>query len=167
MFSRAALSLAVAAIAASRCGKSCCFTPWCRAALLTVGMTVAAFAQEPNCARNTTVQLGDTCNSIAAETNTPTFQLLTVNADKIDAACDNLDVGEALCLGIIGHDCDVTHVVVSGDTCEKIATEAGTTFDIILANNPNVNSDCSNIGIGEVLCSANHIIGVNGTQSAA
>ncbi|KAI0828478.1 hypothetical protein BC628DRAFT_1487792 [Trametes gibbosa] len=151
MFSRFAFTLAVAAI---------------RTVSLTTEFDVAAYAQEPNCARNITVHPGDTCNSIAAETNTPTFQLQTVNGDKIDAACDNLAVGEALCLGIIGHDCDITHVVVSGDTCELIAAEAKTTIEIILANNPNVNADCSNIGIGEVLCSADEIISVNATQTA-
>ncbi|EIW56208.1 uncharacterized protein TRAVEDRAFT_129629, partial [Trametes versicolor FP-101664 SS1] len=102
------------------------------------------------CARNYTVELGDTCDGIAAKTNTPTFQLETVNADKIDAACDNLALGEPLCLGIIGEDCDITHVVQPGDSCGVIAQNAKTTLDILLANNPNVNADCTNIGVGEV-----------------
>ena len=57
---------------------------------------------------------------------------------------------QSLCLGITGQDCEVTHVVVSGDNCEAIAQAAGTTYDIILANNPNVNSACTNIYPGEV-----------------
>ena len=44
----------------------------------------------------------------------------------------------------------MTHVVVSGDSCSSIAQIAGTTVDIILANNPNVNSTCGNIYPGEV-----------------
>ncbi len=45
----------------------------------------------------------------------------------------------------------MTHVVAaSGDSCESIAQGAGTTKDIILANNPNVNSLCTNIYPGEV-----------------
>ncbi|CDO70211.1 hypothetical protein BN946_scf184942.g11 [Trametes cinnabarina] len=108
-----------------------------------------AYAQEPNCARNYTVVLGDTCDEISAKTNTSTYQLATVNADKIDAACDNLAVGELLCLGIVGQDCDVVDVVQSGDSCAAIADDAGTTLDILLANNPNVNSDCTNIYPGE------------------
>lgn len=60
---------------------------------------------------------------------------------------------QPLCLGIVGQDCQVTHVVASGDTCEAIAEASGTTFDIILANNPNVDSDCSNIHPGEVCAS--------------
>ncbi|KAI0635466.1 hypothetical protein C8Q77DRAFT_1255961 [Trametes polyzona] len=131
-----------------------------------VAATCGVYAQEPACARNYTVVAGDTCDRIGAKTATPTFQLQTVNADKIDAACDNLFVGEALCLGLVGEDCNIVHVVEAGDSCFSIAEDAGTTVDIILANNPNVNSDCTNIGLGEVLCAADHII-VNATSSGA
>ncbi|KAI8973079.1 hypothetical protein BD414DRAFT_499059 [Trametes punicea] len=124
-------------------------------------------AQEPNCARNYTVVSGDTCDGISAKTNTSTYQLATVNADKIDAACDNLAVGEPLCLGIIGQDCDIVHVVQSGDACQAIADDAGTTLAILLANNPNVNSQCTNIYPGEVLCTADQVIGYNSTTTSA
>ena len=49
------------------------------------------------------------------------------------------------------------HVVQAGDTCAAIAQAAGTTLDILLANNPNVNPGCSNIRPGEVLCTADEI----------
>lgn len=96
------------------------------------------------------------------------FQLETVNANKIDAGCDNLFVGEVscfiafipqlltgvslqpLCLGIVGQDCDITHVVQPGDNCDTIAQQAKTTRQILLANNPNVNTACTNINLGEV-----------------
>ncbi|EIW56066.1 uncharacterized protein TRAVEDRAFT_60093 [Trametes versicolor FP-101664 SS1] len=136
------------------------------AVVVAVALVGGVSAQEPNCARNYTVVPGDTCDGIAAKTNTPTFQLETVNADKIDAACDNLAVGEPLCLGIIGQDCDITHVVQPGDSCGVIAQEAKTTLDILLANNPNVNAQCTNIGVGEVLCTASEVIG-NSTAGAA
>ena len=57
---------------------------------------------------------------------------------------------QALCLGITGQDCTSVHVVTSTDTCVSIADAAGTNFSTVLANNPNVNSDCSNIYPGEV-----------------
>ncbi len=57
---------------------------------------------------------------------------------------------QPLCLGIIGEDCDITHVVQPGDNCDSIAQEAKTTREILLANNPNVNAECTNIGVGEV-----------------
>ncbi|KAI1792003.1 hypothetical protein LXA43DRAFT_371310 [Ganoderma leucocontextum] len=119
-----------------------------------------------NCARNYTVVAGDTCDGISAKENASTYQLRTVNNATVDASCDNLFIGEPLCLGIVGQDCEVTHVVASGDDCQAIAQAAGTTYDIILANNPNVNSLCSNIYPGEVLCTADDIIVVNSTSSA-
>ncbi|KAI9060399.1 carbohydrate-binding module family 50 protein [Trametes sanguinea] len=137
------------------------------AAAVAAVMLQGAYAQEPNCARNYTVVLGDTCDGISAKTNTSTYQLATVNADKIDAACDNLAVGEPLCLGITGQDCTVVDVVQSGDSCAAIADDAGTTLDILLANNPNVNSDCTNIYPGEVLCTADEVIVVNSTTTSA
>ncbi|ETW84919.1 hypothetical protein HETIRDRAFT_18523, partial [Heterobasidion irregulare TC 32-1] len=68
-------------------------------------------------------------------------QVAFVNQNKVGAACDNLPVGEVLCLGVVGQDCATTHTVVSGDFCASIAGAAST----LLANNPNVSSDCSNI----------------------
>lgn len=47
-------------------------------------------------------------------------------------------------------DCNTVHVVESGDFCAGIAGEAGISVDTLLANNPNVNSGCTNIAIGEV-----------------
>ncbi|RPD54489.1 hypothetical protein L226DRAFT_276516 [Lentinus tigrinus ALCF2SS1-7] len=136
-------------------------------ALVLAAVAVSVRAQEPNCARNYTVVSGDTCDGISAKTSVSTYQLATVNADKIDPLCDNLFIGEALCLGIRGQDCQVTHVVESGDNCAAIAQTAGTTLDILLANNPNVDSQCSNIYPGEVLCTADDVIVVPPTTSTA
>ena len=55
-----------------------------------------------------------------------------------------------LCLGITGQDCDVVSVVASGDSCTTIADAAGIPLSTLLNNNPNVNSQCSNIYPGEV-----------------
>jgi hypothetical protein len=57
---------------------------------------------------------------------------------------------QPLCLGIAGQDCSTTHVMVSGETCYEIAMNAGTALDVLLVNNPNVNSGCTNIYPGEV-----------------
>ncbi|KAI0049667.1 carbohydrate-binding module family 50 protein [Auriscalpium vulgare] len=122
-----------------------------------------ASAQD-NCARSYTVSSGDTCDAISAAQNVSTFQLATVNKAKIDAACDNLAIGEVLCLGITGQDCSTVHVVVSGDSCGVITDAAGIPLSTLLANNPNINSDCSNIYPGEVLCTSSTIF-VNGTSS--
>ncbi|KAI0089985.1 hypothetical protein BDY19DRAFT_984870 [Irpex rosettiformis] len=111
-----------------------------------------------NCARTYTVVSGDFCDGISAKESVSTFQLALVNKAVIDAACDNLFVDEVICLGITGQDCDTVHVVQSGESCSGIAQTSGISFSTLLANNRNVNNDCSNIYPGEVLCTAPNVI---------
>ncbi|THH16679.1 hypothetical protein EUX98_g9263 [Antrodiella citrinella] len=94
------------------------------------------------------------------------FQLAEVNSAVIDPLCDNLFPGETICLGVTGQDCDVVHVVVEGDNCIAIAANASITESLLLTNNPNVNAECSNIGIGEVLCTANVTIPYTSSTAA-
>lgn len=96
------------------------------------------------------MHLGDVCDSISAANNVSTFQLPHANPTGINADCSNLALGQPLCLGITGQDCTQTHVVISGEGCWQIATDAGTDLTTLLANNPNVNEACSNIYPGEV-----------------
>lgn len=111
-----------------------------------------------DCARNYTVKAGDTCNGISATQNVSTFQLAHVNP-QINSGCTNLDIDEVLCLGIVGQDCTTVHVVNSSDTsCGVIAHRANTTQEILHHNNPNMNEWCTNIYVGEVLCTANTTI---------
>ncbi|KJA16071.1 hypothetical protein HYPSUDRAFT_47701 [Hypholoma sublateritium FD-334 SS-4] len=117
-----------------------------------LSLAVLVNGQQAACARNYTVQPGDFCDEISAAQNVSTFQLASVNSAIIDPACDNLQVGEVLCLGLVGQDCTDVHVVASGDACDTIASQAGINTTVLLANNPNVNAACSNIYPGEVLC---------------
>ena len=57
---------------------------------------------------------------------------------------------QVLCLGLVGKDCTTVVTIQSGDSCSSIATTAGIPVSTLLANNPNVNSDCTNIYPGEV-----------------
>ncbi|KAK0455686.1 uncharacterized protein EV420DRAFT_1272111 [Desarmillaria tabescens] len=114
-------------------------------------------AAQDNCAREYTVVTGDTCNGISTAQNVSTFQLAHVNT-VIDAACDNLQVGQVLCLGIIGQDCNETVVVMSGDTCSSIAQANDIDLSILLVNNRNVNAACTNLLVDTVLCVASGII---------
>ena len=59
---------------------------------------------------------------------------------------------QELCLGRTGQDCTDVYVVQSGDYCAKIADTAGIPLATLLANNGNINSGCSNLGVGEVCC---------------
>ena len=95
------------------------------------------------------------------------YQLAFAN-QAIDPLCDNIFPGEVqlkhlflmslanggpaqnLCLGLVGEDCDTVAPVQSGDSCSSIATAANITMATLIANNPNVNANCSNIYPGEV-----------------
>jgi len=123
-----------------------------RFVVVAVSFAVLVSGQQAACARNYTVQPGDFCDKISAAQNSSTFQLASVNSAIIDSACDNLQVGEVLCLGLVGQDCTKVHVVASGDACGTIASQAEINTTVLLANNPNVNAACSNIYPGEVLC---------------
>ena len=78
------------------------------------------------------------------------YQLAVVNSIDVDTQCNNLMPGEDLCLGWQGEDCDTTYVVQPNDDCDLITGMAGINDTILYLNNPQINSDCTNIYIGEV-----------------
>ena len=53
----------------------------------------------------------------------------------VDANCDNLSVGEKLCIPFPPTGCSAQHTVISGDNCVAIAAEFGTTFAALVAAN--------------------------------
>ena len=57
---------------------------------------------------------------------------------------------QLLCLGLEGEDCTTVVVAQGGDTCDGIANAAGIPVDTLLANNPNVESECDDIPDGTV-----------------
>ncbi|CAE6443538.1 hypothetical protein ACGC1H_006097 [Rhizoctonia solani] len=136
--------------------------------LVASALTSAAFATE--CTRTYTVKEGDWCNTISQAQNVSTYQLSTVNADKINDACTNLEIGQVLCLGTKGQDCTTTYNVVKDDTCDKIIMSAGINATMLYTNNPQIDEYCSNILIGQVLCVANEHLSpkeVSGRQYGA
>ena len=60
-------------------------------------------------------------------------------------------VVQILCLGLVGHDCKTIHVVQNGDSCPTIAFKAKITVGELLIDNPNVDANCANINVGEVI----------------
>ncbi|EIM84050.1 uncharacterized protein STEHIDRAFT_170450 [Stereum hirsutum FP-91666 SS1] len=125
---------------------------------------LAVYAQS-DCARIYTVVTGDICDAISVVHNSSTYQLAAANPE-INADCSNLFPGETLCLGLTGQDCTSTAVITSGDSCASIAATAGIADSTLLANNPNVNAECTNIYPNEVLCTASTVISYNTTSSA-
>ncbi|KAI0258615.1 hypothetical protein BC834DRAFT_974967 [Gloeopeniophorella convolvens] len=125
---------------------------------LSALFAVASAQARTGCSRNGTVQDSDTCDILSARDNVSTFQLANANKAAIDPLCDNIFPGELLCLGLTGQDCDTITVVKEGDSCATLTQASGVPLATILANNPNVNSDCSNIYPGEVLCTSSQVI---------
>ncbi len=77
------------------------------------------------------------------------YQLAAVNP-TIDNLCHNLEVGQNLCLGTEGEDCSNTHVVEANDTCDILYNTYGINSTILYNNNPQLNSACDNLYMGEV-----------------
>jgi len=106
------------------------------------------------CTRTYTVQEGDTCDAISAANNVSTYQLAAINPG-IDLSCSNLLPEEALCLGTEDEDCNETYVVKPDDTCDIVADAQGVNSTMVRLNNPQIDEECTNLYIGEVLCTCN------------
>jgi len=134
---------------------------------------VAQLASAATCARTYTVVEGDYCDKISAANNASTYQLAAINFPTVNAGCTNLVPGQEICLGTQGEDCKSTYVVQTDDSCAKITNTFAVNTTILGHNNPQINSDCSNIYVGQVLCVANEGLvppapaGVVATSTAA
>ncbi|KAG6328517.1 hypothetical protein ID866_10572 [Astraeus odoratus] len=123
-----------------------------------VVLAAAQIAAASSCTRTYTVQSGDICDSISAANHVSTYQLAVVNYPNIDPGCTNLVPGSTICLGNEGEDCQTTYVVQLGDTCDGVSSMAYVNNTILYLNNPQINADCSNLYVGEVLCTASTVI---------
>lgn len=117
------------------------------------------------CTKQYIIRSGDTCSSIASAAGITSAQLMSANP-QINSACTNLIVGEALCLFVstvtsttstssptsTNPSCAIAYQVVSGDTCTSITATFGMTTTDLLSLNPQVNSNCTNLAVGNVLC---------------
>ncbi|KZT52350.1 carbohydrate-binding module family 50 protein, partial [Calocera cornea HHB12733] len=109
------------------------------------------------CSRNYTVAAGDTCDGISRSVSVSTYQLAMLNP-VIDDACSNLEIGANLCLGLTdGSDCQTTYTVAGGDTCDGITGQFAINSTFLYMNNPQIDSGCDNIYVGEVLCVGNKV----------
>jgi LysM repeat protein len=115
------------------------------------------------------IKSGDTCGAIASANNV-TLEALTAANRNID--CGNLKIGDKLKIpgtaaatptrGTLGGNQTVrpgstttggakSYTVKSGDTCGGIASANGTTLPALLAANPAINADCTNLKDGQVV----------------
>ncbi|KAF7361010.1 hypothetical protein MSAN_01131200 [Mycena sanguinolenta] len=124
-------------------------------AILSTALAVSATPLEArSCSPTYTVQAGDTCYAIATANGLTVDQLLSYNP-SID--CTDLAIDQVLCLGPGGDGgdggtCTQTYTVESGDTCSTIAADVGLTVSQLEALNPSINSGCTNLDVGQVLC---------------
>ncbi len=73
-----------------------------------------------------------------------------MNNGHIDSTCSNLFVGDEICLGNTGEDCNTVYAVKDNDTCDGINAANNLNSTILSLNNPQINEACDNIYIGEV-----------------
>ncbi|KAF8513317.1 hypothetical protein BU17DRAFT_53326 [Hysterangium stoloniferum] len=123
----------------------------------TTGLQLALVASDDSCTCTYTIVEHDFCDSISTANNVSTFQLAVVNP-SINSRCTNLMPGQQLCLGTLGKDCTAVHIVQEGDTCNIITSNYGLNASMLVTNNPIINSECTDIYIGQVLCVANAVL---------
>lgn len=78
------------------------------------------------------------------------YQISVVNDGIINSNCTDLTPDQSICLGYSGEDCTTTHVVAANETCDDITTAAGINSTMLFLNNPQIDTACDNIYIGEV-----------------
>ncbi|KAK7017655.1 hypothetical protein R3P38DRAFT_1311455 [Favolaschia claudopus] len=104
------------------------------------------------CSRTYTVVGGDTCFAIEGKTGVSDADLHASNP-SINSGCTNLQIGQVLCLsGGSSGSCTQTYTVVGGDTCSVIESRTGVSDANLHAMNPAINSGCTNLQVGQVLC---------------
>ncbi|KAJ6490061.1 hypothetical protein C8R45DRAFT_758063, partial [Mycena sanguinolenta] len=106
------------------------------------------------CTQTYTVVSGDTCSKIEGQTGVSDADLHTLNPG-INTGCTNLQIGQVLCISDSGggpSGCSQTYTVVSGDTCGAIEAMFSISDTQLHAQNPAINSGCTNLQIGQTLC---------------
>ncbi|KAL0948339.1 hypothetical protein HGRIS_010925 [Hohenbuehelia grisea] len=106
------------------------------------------------CTRFTTVQDGETCNSIGARTGTSLYWIHQLNP-TLDPACSNLISGSAVCVNSEIVNCNSIYQVKGTEGgCTGIANTLQIPLQTLLDLNPNVFANCTNLQIDEVLCTS-------------
>ncbi|RAH71405.1 LysM peptidoglycan-binding domain-containing protein [Aspergillus aculeatinus CBS 121060] len=129
---------------------------------------------------------GDTCAAIASDAGIALSDFYAWNP-AVGSSCADLDVGDYVCIGATGTvttatatssgtgivtpapiqtgmtaTCDAFHLVVAGDTCSVIASDAGIALTDFYAWNPAVGSSCADLDVGDYVC-----IGIEGGTTTA
>lgn len=127
---------------------------------------------------------GDECDTIASDYGIGLADFYAWNP-AVGTSCNALDVGDYVCVDIIGvtpssttsatdgittptpyqtgmaSTCDAFYLVQSGDECGTIASDYGISLDNFYAWNPAVGTTCADLEVGDYVCV--DIIGVTPT----
>ncbi|KAJ3768564.1 hypothetical protein FB446DRAFT_694837 [Lentinula raphanica] len=106
---------------------------------------------QTSCQATYTVVQNDNCVAIAAEFNV-TYAALVAANPAVDANCDNLFIGQQLCIPAPPAECQAEYTVKSGDVCISIANMFNITAAQLEAANTDIDPLCDNLQPGEVLC---------------
>ncbi|KAL1895469.1 Chitinase 2 [Sporothrix stenoceras] len=113
----------------------------------SVSVTASPTASSTPCSNPYIVQATDDCYDLAVTYGTTVTQILALNP-QLDRFCD-LTSGQAICLP---QACTRYYTVQSGDSCYKIDTTFGISLTQFQQWNPTVNTDCTNLNIGQKVC---------------
>ncbi|KAJ4000371.1 hypothetical protein F5050DRAFT_571825 [Lentinula boryana] len=103
-----------------------------------------------SCQATYIVVSGDNCVAIAAKFNVSDAALLAANP-AVDSNCDNLFVGQQLCIPTAPASCQAEYTVKSGDVCISIANMFNITAAQLEAANTDIDPLCDNLQPGELL----------------
>ncbi|KAJ7062138.1 hypothetical protein C8F01DRAFT_1368795 [Mycena amicta] len=123
------------------------------------------------CTKYYTIVSGDGCASVESKFNITLTQLIQMNPE-LNSQCTNLALGEAYCVassnststgtgppanlapGTITAGCTKYYTIVSGDGCASVDSKFNITLTQLIQMNPELNSQCTNLALGEAYCVA-------------
>ncbi|KAF7338876.1 hypothetical protein MSAN_02210800 [Mycena sanguinolenta] len=120
-------------------------------ALILTALAVSAspaLQARQSCPKTYTVVSGDTCAAIESRTGVSDSQLHALNPSINSGCTSSLPQQQR----ISPNGCTKTYTVVSGDTCAAIESRTGISDSQLHSLNPSINSGCTNLQIGQVLC---------------
>lgn len=121
------------------------------------------------CTAQYTIALGDTCGKIAANANTYIGQIVGLNTPAINSQCTNIIVGQVICTASSQVPvCNKRVAVQAGQGCGAFAQANNVPSGLagLLAFNPFISPDCSNIYPGDYLCVSSNAIIPTATTTA-
>ncbi|KAG9099051.1 hypothetical protein FS749_002248 [Ceratobasidium sp. UAMH 11750] len=113
-------------------------------ATTTTATTSSAAPTSTACTRLTTVQSGDTCDTVGARAGISRYWLGVLNP-TINSACSNIQSGQALCMDSAQHNCGSVYQITGKEGGQAIADSLKLTVAGMVSLNPNINSGCTNI----------------------